>query len=73
TLNNQTTTIERYLYQAGVNAPQNCVITDEVKIVNSLPIACKKLIFTLAANNYDPLDPSLQLSKIVAPIGVFGS
>jgi hypothetical protein len=64
-------TLEQFLYIAAASCA-TCVITDVVKAVNGVNLPCKKLVISLAATGYDPNDPSLQLSKLNAPLNNYG-
>jgi hypothetical protein len=65
-ITNEVATMEKYLYkQALVLAADNkCSITNAIRSVNGVSVACKKMIFTFPAFDYDVNSEALQLGKL---------
>jgi hypothetical protein len=68
TLTSEVDTLEKYLYKQALALvlidPVLNSITDEIKVVNGLPLAVKHISLKLSTANYDPMGSSLQLGKL---------
>jgi hypothetical protein len=56
-------TLEQYFYKYATQL-SGTTVTDVVKLVNGVPVTCKKVVVTVAAANYDLTTEALQLGKL---------